>query len=285
MKKMKKRSIFIVFFLLCAIASMFVLIDLFSKEEGAAIDSQQQQNKKEEESLGVDVSARVYYGSIINSYECHGVVNADENKYTIFEEVTREGSDKIEISVKIGDFIKEGDVLFYKNGKKGVSRVEGLVTDIIWGDDSVIISIIDFKRLYIDATIPYDMYQDITYDSKITIENDNEKIAGVMLNKGYRIENGYVNAKVGFDGYIIPGKEIEILIETGETKEMLFVVSDMIYNINDVYFCYVLTEDGKIEERNIEIGSEYIQIEDGYKFRYTEIISGLYEGETVVIVK
>lgn len=277
----KRRIIFILFFIIIIIALCWGISCFLNDEAPTETD---ENDKEEAETYSIDVISRVYYGSIDNTYECDGVVNANEENYVKVMELDLDNSDKVELKVDIGASVKINDELFIINGKATKSQVEGIVIDIIKEADRIAISIIDFDKMYIDVAVTYEIYEELEYDSDIKIENDGQILEGSLINKGYKLEGEFVNAKVAFDGYILPGKKVTVQIQTGQTEEMLFVPSDMVYNINGICFCYVMSEDGAIEERHIEAGNEYIKIENGSKFRYTQIISGLSEGEKIAIV-
>lgn len=277
----KRRIIFILFFIIIIIALCWGISYFLNDEAPTETD---ENDKEEAETYSIDVISRVYYGSIDNTYECDGVVNTNEENYVKVMELDLDNSDKVELKVDIGASVKINDELFIINGKATKSQVEGIVIDIINEADRIAISIIDFDKMYIDVAVTYEIYEELEYDSDIKIENDGQILEGSLINKGYKLEGEFVNAKVAFDGYILPGKKVTVQIQTGQTEEMLFVPSDMVYNINGICFCYVMSEDGAIEERHIEAGNEYIKIENGSKFRYTQIISGLSEGEKIAIV-
>ena len=279
---MRKRRIYFILFFIIIIIALCWGISCFLNDDTPTETGEK--DKEEVETYSIDVISRVYYGSINNTYECDGVVNANEENYVEVMEFDLENADKIELKVDIGDSVKINDELFIINGKATKSQIEGLVIDITKEANKIAISIIDFDKMYIDVAVTYEIYEELEYDSDIKIENNGQILEGSLINKGYKLEGEFVNAKVAFDGYILPGKKVTVQIQTGQTEEMLFVPSDMVYNINGICFCYVMSEDGQIEERHIEAGNEYINIENGSKFRYTQIISGLSEGEKIAIV-
>ena len=280
---MKKRSIFIIFVALSIVCVLGIVIHSNIKNRSYS-DVTNDTGTAKEETYKVEVRSRVFYGSLNNSYQSKGTVNADEYNYVKQYELTIAKNDTVENLIDIGQEVKAGDNLMSINGKKNIVDEEGLVQEVLVYDDRIVIEVIQYDKLYIDLQVPYDIYQMLTYDAKVQLLDEGNELEGKLINIGYKLEGGYVNSKIGFDGYILPGKSVDVVIEAGKTKEMLFVPADMVYCINDVYYCYVVSKDNKVEKRDISVGNEYTVIQDGYGFRYMEILSGLSQDEQIAIV-
>lgn len=277
---MIKRKAGLIFIFCITIVALLFGIYILTDDDNNEEDVKNEMEQKEPE-YTLDVVSKVFYGTISNTYVCSGIVNSVEENYVDIIESYFENTDKVELKVSIGDTVNANDEIFTVNGKVTKAQADGLISDIYMNGNRITIDIINYEKMYIDVPLDYEIYEDIQYDSVIKVDNDGELLKGQLLNKGYRLEGDCVNAKVGFDGYILPGKQVEVQIETGVTAEMLFVPSEMVYDVNGVAFCYVVGEDGQIEERQIETGKEYISVEDGHKFSYTEIVSGVWEGEKI----
>lgn len=281
----RKIGIFVIF--IFVISCLIVAITVLTKEDEQKghDDEVSSIEKNKNEQKQYELMAKVVYGTIDSTHMCKGYVNNNEDNYVARMEYEVSLDDKIVLNVNIGDEVNIGDDIITINGKTSKSDVYGLVCDIVEYPASVCVSVIEYDRMYIEMDVPYEIYEKFGYDAEIKIIDGDSTLTGKVKNKGYCMEGDNVRTKVGFDGYIIPGKEVEVHITLGKTKEMLFILTSMVNTINGVNYCYVINENDEVEERIVEVGEVYTQVDDGYSTSYTEIISGLVEGDRIVVFK
>ena len=113
---------------------------------------------------------------------------------------------------------------------------------------------------------------------KVEAKSGNESIEGVLSYVSPILDNETKTLEVradieNSDFKFKPNIYAEIIVNTGE-KETLVVPDGAIEKYGDYNFAYVKTKEGTYEERKVEKGLK--------NEKYTEILSGLKEGETVV---
>jgi len=276
-----RRKIGIISTMVLVVVCLCVAIAMLATDPAKKVNKGKSTEDSNEKREYLTVVSRVYYGSLESTHACRGTVNNNEENYLWIEEYEISPKNNVEMLVNIGDMVNIGDELISIDGKIQKCDTEGLVSDIVKHKEKIFIEIIEFERLYIDIDITYDVYEKIGYDSKVQILENKSLIDGKIINKGYRMDGEYIRTKIGFDKYILPGKEVEVLINLGTTKEMLYIPSFAVHSINGVSYCYVEVADRYVEERQVVIGDEYVVLDNGNSFHYTEIISGLSEGEIV----
>lgn len=143
-----------------------------------------------------------------------------------------------------------------------------------------IVTIADYDDLYIEAEDKnINKYEFENYKSKWTylngkkVEIDERNYSNEEVSYALSVQ---MNPPMAFDvkeGQLIMGTDMPMYFLEGDDAPQLAVGNDSIYRDSGENFVYVKGPDGKNEKRIIELG-----VTDGL---YTEVISGLEEGELV----
>lgn len=143
-----------------------------------------------------------------------------------------------------------------------------------------IATIADYDELYIEAEdLDINKYKFETYKSKWTylngkkVEIDERNYTNEEVSYALSVQ---MNPPMSFDvkeGQLIMGTDMPMYFLEGDDTPQLAVGNDSIYRDSGESFVYVKGADGKNEKRIVELG-----VTDSL---YTEVISGLEEGELV----
>lgn len=228
-------------------------------------------------------------GALESVYSTNGLVSSDENEILKIYNIEYENTDRIKLSVKLGDEITKGQIIYSMNDEKVLSDCEGRIVDIITDINNVIIKILDYSKLHINIKVPYEVIGVLDYASAVFITCDDVEYKGTIEKIGYVYFDDGIDVRISLPEYIMPNREVSVRIDLGQTKEMVFVPSAFITSIADINYAYVVVpveaEDvpGKVKnvtnQTEVKLGRKYTVYEDGNIFEYYEVISGINEGQ------
>lgn len=282
---MRKRKIIYIIVMIIIAAGVGIGVYNLTKN-----DNNDDKNVKETETNvmeRIDVIYTAHYGSIRSTYSDEGTVTSNEEEYIDKYILEYDDTYKPLLKIEAGQTIAAKQVLYEYKNKSYLSDSDGIITEIKNQNNTLEISVLNFEKQYIEFLIPYRLYENVNYDSKVTIkENGNEEISGKIVQLGYVNQNDMVAVKIGFDKYIMPGRKVEVSVDIGNTKEMLFLPVSAVYGVDSDRYCYLYDEKLKsIERVSVTLGDVYTEISDGYEFEYYEILSGLSDKDKVVELK
>lgn len=228
-------------------------------------------------------------GTISNSLSFSGSLQlVDSMEYT-----SETGNVNVRnVYVTAGDKVEKGDKLIrMSNGKTYTADFDGTVNtvNVGIGDDveagASLVQIADFSHMYVSFRIDeYDILKVQTGDrctvtataTEQTFESSIDKINYISASTGnvaYYTATAYVDVTEN----VYPGMQVTVTVPQEEAKDVVVLKMDAIsFDLRNQAFVYVQGEDGIMTPRTIEVG-----VSNG---NYTEIISGLDEGETVYAV-
>jgi|GEM_PF-5010909 len=235
----------------------------------------------------INVIYTAHYGSIHSVYSGEGTITSNEAEYMDSYTLEYDNTYKPLLKVEAGQRIKAKQTLYEFDNKAYLSDSDGIVTKIYNQNNTLEIKVLNFDKQYIEFFIPYRLYGNIDYNSKVTIkEGDDEEIEGKITQLGYVVENDMVGIKIGFDKYIMPGINVKVSVDVGNTKEMLYLPVNAVYGMDADRYCYLYDEKAKsIERVSVTVGDVYTEFSDDTEFEYYEITSGLSDRDKVVELK
>lgn len=228
-------------------------------------------------------------GTISNSLSFSGSLQlVDSKEYT-----SETGNVSVRnVYVAPGDKVIKGDKLIrMNNGKTYFADFDGTVNtvNVAAGDDvdagASLVQVADFGRMYVSFRIDeYDILKVQTGDRCTVTATATEQIFESSIDKINYISASTGNvayytatAYVDVTGNVYPGMQVTVTVPQEEAKDVVVLKMEAIsFDPRNQAFVYVQGEDGVMTPRTIEVG-----VSNG---NYTEIISGLEEGEAVYAV-
>lgn len=228
-------------------------------------------------------------GTISNSLSFSGSLQlVDSVEYT-----AENGNTSVRnVYVAAGDKVAKGDKLIrLNNGKTYTADFDGTVNavNVTVGDSpeagASLVQIADFEHMYVSFRIDeYDILKVKTGDrctvtataTEQTYESSIDKINYISASTGnvaYYTATAYVDVTDG----VYPGMQVTVTVPQEEAKDVVVLKMEAIsFDPRNQAFVYVQGEDGNMMPRTIGVG-----VSNG---NYTEITSGVDEGETVYAV-
>lgn len=282
---MNKRKVIISLTIVIVFVLVFAILFYYTKS-----DTKKSNNNQTTEDIAnnIDYQMRVCYGALESTYIVEGKVISDEYEYTDIYEYNYDTSDKVNINVKIGQEISRNDELYSINGNKTLSGCDGFITNITNRNNKITVSVLNYSLLYVTVNLPYEIYTQLSYESEVSVKADNKIYSADIKKFGSICVDDYVETQIKFAGYIMPGKKVETEIFLGRTDEITYINSDMVTTIGGISYCNVysdVTGTPIINEQEIITGDTYNVVDDGNKFTYIEILSGLSKDDIVVKLK
>ncbi len=229
----------------------------------------------------------VFWGSLESNAVGKATIDSNSADFEKVYESDYEAKDKLDINVIKGQEIKKGDILFSLNNQNIVAEEDGRIINVSNESRHISITLLAYNKLFCSMKVSYEDYLLMNYESSVTVTIDGENRNGYIKDLGLVCEDNQVEVKIGFDGYIMPGREADVQISLGKTDDMLLVPSEFITNIDGLCFCYVNYGDEyneNIVKQEVEIGRQIAYVEAGETFYYSEIISGVKDGDIIVIL-
>lgn len=236
----------------------------------------------EEPELVVNMQAatgKVVMLALKSTYQGEGTVAGDERGYLD----TYTGSTDMEFQTARGAYVKAGDVLLSKDQETIICAGSGYVVDTYKSRESCQVTVLNEDRLYVTIQVPYEQFCLMDYDSEVSVKVDEQVYAGYIHQLGYIYQDGYVDVSVGFEGYIMPGRTVEVNISMSETEEKLWINADFVSNVGGVMVTYVVDdyERNITHMQEIQVGERYLRFDNGNKFYFYEVLGGLTENQQI----
>ena len=228
-------------------------------------------------------------GTISNSLSFSGSLQlVDSAEYT-----AENGNTSVRnVYVAAGDKVAKGDKLIrLSNGKTYTADFDGTVNavNVAEGDTpetgTSMVQVADFGHMYVSFRIDeYDILKVQPGDrctvtataTEQTFESSIDKINYISASTG-NVAYYTATAYVDVTGSVYPGMQVTVTVPQEEAKDVVVLKMEAIsFDPRNQAFVYVAGEDGTMTPRTIEVG-----VSNG---NYTEITSGLEEGETVYAV-
>lgn len=266
---MKKKTKKILIWVLVALAAAIVIWLVFGRTE------------KDQETV------QVTRGNIETYYTYSGTLEASKK-----EDVMAGGSYTIdEVYVGAGSVVDEDTLLMdADSGEEWYPSIDGRVIGIGAdpGDDvtaqTVLATIVDPATWQVTLNVDeYDVAQMQVGESVtvkvnslgLTLSGSIKRIASEAVQAG-NLSVFPVTISVSDDGTLKPGRSVEVQIPKASVQDVLVLpVKAIKYDTDGKAYVYTISSDNKTVTTDIETG-----ISDS---RYTEITSGLTEGQTVII--
>lgn len=190
-------------------------------------------------------------------------------------------------SVKCGDEVKKGDVLYTVGSERITADKDGRVADISSPDGAFNVSVLNYDKITATAYIDYDDYRTISYDTEISVSDGSNEYTTAYISKiGSVIENDKVAIEISFKEYVMPGLPVTVIFFGEETIPMLFVPAKAVTFFGDLAICNRVIDETAMtyEEVEVRVGKMVTVVEDGMVLEYYPILDGIYAGETIVFV-
>lgn len=209
----------------------------------------------------------------------HAVSDAKlDDERLVFELKTRE-LQVTRQSMLVKDLLRQVDELDMRSPVSGI--VGNLMVDqkAAVGRNQVVMSVVDLSAFEIEAQVPESYADDLGIGMDAEVLIGNSKYAGTLVSVSPEIIQNQVTTRVRFKGDMPPGlrqnQRLTTRILMEEKKNVLTLQRGQFLDSGGSRVAYVLDQDNIAHRRSIEVGARSLSA--------VEIVSGLKEGETVVI--
>lgn len=188
---------------------------------------------------------------------------------------------------KLGDVLKNNDILYSMNNKTTTVNFEGKIVDIIYGDNNVEFYILNFDKLYIVGKIDIDKLDVINNNAKVSIvinqKQKEQEYKAEIKNFGYEVIDNKVDVMVNYEPNLLPGTPAKIKFEITGKNKSLYILSKMLMKEDSNYYVYVEQTNGERIQREIELGESFSEFDGENEIEYVEVLSGLEKDEKLII--
>lgn len=223
---------------------------------------------------------------IENTIQIKGtVVNHNSDVYVGVHGEYYTGS-KYEVYYKVYDDVKKDDVLFKIGTTQYKSPVNGKVAEISLDNNSILISIIDYDLLYIDAEINYKYLDKMSIGDKVSVResnpiSENEEFEENIIGYGFEVKDNLIGIYLSNSKNFLPGTQFDIEYKYINEVETCYILKSMLLQDMNGYYVYV-EENGERKKRVVTPGAVFTSLNGDIEVEFIEITSGLSEGEKLV---
>jgi hypothetical protein len=263
---------------------------------------------KGEETLSTGSAAATYVrcpvivGEITRTYEVDSAVVSGRPELYLKTIVVDKVTDwNFELLKDKGDAVMPGDTLYYYGWDAWESvYFSGFVADIRYeevayppaeGEDEdedsdivyqrVSIDLLDYDSLYLVTQVDVTKFAQISYETPVKVIYDKQEYPAKVINIGYEAQGGEVSVHVSLPLKLLPGMEAKVSYELETVEQGMYLLEDVVFFLGDT--SYVLLETGgEPQQTKVTLGQTFAgQGENDYN--YVEVLSGLREGDTVLL--
>ncbi|MDD4096405.1 MAG: hypothetical protein PHP22_09220 [Oscillospiraceae bacterium] len=239
--------------------------------------------------LTYSIEYPVNEGEVFRTYSVDAAVISNCPEIYIFElRVDGIKDTNFEILKNKGDYIAPNESIYAFKGKEKSVDYHAQIVDIRYslsGDvRSVTITLLNYDMLYIVAEVSAEIISEISYETKVVVLLNGEEYMSEIMQIGYEISDRKVPVHVVLPAPVLPGTEANLTFMLGIKQHGLFVSEDALYTDGDYFYGNLKTEDSNMQVQ-IEIGQRFSVEEDGNLFRYIEVLSGVREGDVLIVEK
>lgn len=209
----------------------------------------------------------------------HAVADADLFDERLTFELKAKELSRDRQKLRVGEVRRQVDQLEIR------SPVAGIVGDLLVEQraavsrDTPVMAVVDLSRFEIDAQIPESYADDLAIGMQAEIMLGNQKYAGQLVAVSPEIIANQVRSRIRFSGEMPPNirqnQRLTTRVLLEERPSVLTLQRGQFLETGGGRVAYVLRDDDTAERRQIAIG--------GRSLAAVEIISGLQEGERVII--
>lgn len=220
------------------------------------------------------VQSKVIIGEISSYYTVKGTVVAAEDSIKSY---TFPISDYDNLKNLFGKELNEGDSIYAEQ----TCDFFGKIIDVKTEDNYTVVNIVDYSKLVILTQVDYEHYQKLDYSTPVTVTYGSIQGNANIIHIDYHFSNDYTTVKLASEAALMPGLEVDISFITETRENSMYIPFEALYKQGDEYYVKKLI-NGEPTDTNVYIGELFSVEENGYTFKYAEIVSGLEKGDTVV---
>lgn len=177
-------------------------------------------------------------------------------------------ADKIDMIGKLNIKAPSDGIILSVSGKEG-ERV---------GSDKMLITLSDLTTFKIKGSIDEKYSEFIRTGNPVIIFSENERLSGMIGNVTPTVADNKIQFNVHLESTnnrkLIPNKTVKLLVMKSVKNEVLRISANNNFKVNDEQTIYVL-DSGNVVPRTVQLGIKGTD--------YQEVISGLNEGEKVIL--
>lgn len=240
-----------------------------------------------EEDNVTELRCQVFAGMMERQVRFDGrVVNHNRDEYVTFAtDNTKKAISEMKCAV--GDEVVSGQVLYTIGGKEYKSSVDGVVVDIMQESTGLAVSILDYNRLYIDVSVDYEYLDRIPVGTELKIIKKNELsedivFCEVVSGHAFFVDESTIDVYLTNTKHFLPGMAFEVLYEYTDETDSCYTLKEMLLEDASGFYVFKETDMGR-ERQSVVLGREFVRKEDGVETHFVEIISGVKEGDKLIV--
>lgn len=176
-----------------------------------------------------------------------------------------------------------GDTLYILAGEEYRSDVNGRIVNIVEGNGGVIITLLNYDKLFAIVKVDASKLSKINYNTPVTLVVNGVKCSSSVKYIDYEISEKTVNVWLNIPVRALPGSDIEAIFTLEVRANSLIASADAVYNDGLGYYAFLELPGDSSRKVEISVGEYFVVEENGHEFAYYEVISGLEEGDVIVV--
>ena len=205
-----------------------------------------------------------------------GVIKGVDDNKDVISEISI--SDRNDILVRIGDELKQGDIIAAGDGKDIVAPFDGRIISISDNNNGeCLLKVLNYSVLCISTRIGLEVLPQILSAENISVSINDKAYDTNIREIGYLVENSTVEVILNCPKGSFLKDSVHIDFITDERKNVLAIPRIFLYTVGKKYYVYKYYED-QSEKVFVTVGETFsLNGED-----YIEIKTGLIQGDTVI---
>ncbi len=234
-----------------------------------------------------ELRSTVEKGFVENIIKMEGVVSNHNIDEVVIVESELKDKDKKTVVCKVYSDVKKGDVLFKIGNKEYTSPVNGKVREIVDELNYIMVGIIDYDALIIDARTNYIIADKMIIGGKVIVKESNPLAVGeeyeeTILGFGFEVDDNCKEVYISNSKNFLPGTEVSVEYKYTNDIESCYILKQMLLQDIDGYYVFIYDDEGR-EKRKVSVGKEFTMLNAGNVTEFVEILEGLSEGEKLVV--
>lgn len=228
-------------------------------------------------------------GEITHTYEVNGEVISGVPELYINEIFINNVTDKNFVLHKSkGEYFEPQDVIYEYKGKEKTVDFSGFVVGIEFlkndNTKTADIKLLNFDKLYIVSSIDASKINQISYATEVILNVDGKDYYSSINDIGYEFADNKLPINIDLPINLLPGTKVKVTYILDTINHGLYVPEEAVFLDGKDYYANLQVNNG-LQKVKIVVGQHFSVEEDGVEFKYLEILSGVNEGDNLVVEK
>jgi hypothetical protein len=203
----------------------------------------------------------------------------------------------------MGEEVLAGDTLYYY-GWDAWHSVDffGFVADVRYedatypptedGDEDeediayqrVTIDLLAYSGLSVLTQVDVATLSQITYETSVKVIYDEKEYSAEVTTIGYEAQAGKVAVQVSLPLRLLPGVDVKVSFELDTVDHGMFLPEEYVFSLGDKSFVLLEVTGGGTQQTEVTLGQAFdMDGGNGHEYPYVEVITGVKEGDVVLL--